>query len=228
MALDPFAKEKIDEVVNEWVNAGRMFTAFEVSLAVKERGVRERHRNLRECVHEAIFRLGGANAYTRTLMDVGAPEQAWVYHRLYDNPYTYQPLNRKDSASLPADDPLVVPDGIKNPVPLAANLAAPAAIPDGVYGTDQRGRLSIPVPMLVRLGLGPGKQVVVVCDPANEECMLMNDETCDQDCSDAVYTVEADGKVRITQAILERAGLGGRQSYWIEGSDSVITVRKSA
>jgi hypothetical protein len=81
--------------------------------------------------------------------------------------------------------------------------------------------------MLVQLGLGPGKQVVVVCDPANEELLVLNEETCDQDCPDAVYTVESDGKVRITQAALERAGLGGLQSYRIEGSDGVITVRRS-
>ena len=48
----------VNEIVAEWVSGGKMFTAFEVSLEAKKRGVHERHRNLREFVHEVIFRLG--------------------------------------------------------------------------------------------------------------------------------------------------------------------------
>jgi hypothetical protein len=226
MSLDALTQQKIEEVVQLWIGEGRMFTAFEVSLAVKERGVQERHRNMKGLIHEVICRLGGANAYTRTVMDVGAPEQAWVYHRLYDNPYTYVPLSRKDQAPVQADDPLVIPAGIKNPVPLPTDGSAPDAIPSGVYGTDQRGRLSIPVPMLTRLGIGPGGQIAVICDLANGEILLFNEETCDQDYPDAFYTAEADGKVRITQATLEKAGLGGLQAYTLECDGEMITVRK--
>jgi hypothetical protein len=163
--------EKITEVVTEWVGEGKMFTAFEVSLAVKERGVRERHRNLREDVHAVIFRVGGPGGYTRTLMDVGAPEQAWVYHPLRANPYTYRPLDRSGYDD-PADVPYVVPGGLRNPVRLAAGTARPHAVPDGAYGTDQRGRVCIPVTLLARLGVSRGQRVDVLCDAAGEQVLI--------------------------------------------------------
>src|SRR5437867_1093408 len=95
MTLGIATRTRIDALVADWVRQGRMFTAFEVSLAVKAEGVRERHRNMRDDVHEAIHRAGVARGdYTRTLMDVGAPEQAWVYHPVGSNPYEYEPLDR--------------------------------------------------------------------------------------------------------------------------------------
>ena len=95
MTLGIATQSRIDEIVAQWVREGKMFTAFEVSLEVKKRGGQERHRNMREYVHETIFRLGIERGdYSRTLMDVGAPEQAWVYHTIASNPYDYVPLDR--------------------------------------------------------------------------------------------------------------------------------------
>src|SRR5882672_3198958 len=103
MTLPSSTQERINEVVQEWIRAGKMFTAFEVSLEAKKRGAEERHRNMREYEHETIFRLGIERGdYTRTLMDVGAPEQAWVYHTLAGNPYDYVPLDRGDMEPVPA------------------------------------------------------------------------------------------------------------------------------
>src|SRR5262245_19074249 len=97
MTLDATTQDLINDVVTEFIEQGRMFTAFEVSLAVKDRGAPYRHRNMRDYVHEVVFRVGGdRGTYTRTLMDVGAPEQAWVYHPLTSNPYEYVPLDRRD------------------------------------------------------------------------------------------------------------------------------------
>ena len=53
MTIDAVVQERIDEAVKEFVDEGRMFTAFEISLAVKEKGVRERHRNMRGSVHSS-------------------------------------------------------------------------------------------------------------------------------------------------------------------------------
>jgi hypothetical protein len=200
-----------------------MFTAFEVSLEVKRRGVHERHRNMREYTHESIFRLGIERGdYTRTLMDVGAPEQAWVYHTLGANPYEYVPLDRTGMAPVPAS---ARPRGVRNPVRLSA-MSSPFAIPPGAFGTDQRGRLCIPVGLLNALGAGPGERVNVLCDPANEQALLTKTSAGDAGNPDTTYTVETDGNVRMTQGTLEKAGLDGMQCYRIEGNDTVISVRK--
>lgn len=225
MSLSASVREKINEVVTEFVHSGKMFTAFEVSLEVKNRGGEERHRNMREYVHETIFRLGIERGdYSRTLLDVGAPEQAWVYHTLGSNPYDYVPLDRGDREVVPAHSR---PRGVRNPTRLVAGLSSPFAIPPGAYGTDQRGRLCIPVSLLSQLGVGPGEQVNVLCDPANEQAMISK-TSATTGSADTHYTVEGDGNVRITQGTLEKASLDGMQCYRIEGNDAVISVRKFA
>jgi hypothetical protein len=223
MTLAANIQEQINEVIAEFIREGKMFTAFEVSLAVKQRGIHERHRNMREFVHETIFRLGIERGdYSRTLMDVGAPEQAWVYHTVGTNPYDYVPLDRTGMETVPQS---ARPRGVRNPTRLSA-MSSPFAIPPGAYGTDQRGRLCVPVNLLDGLGVGPGERVNVLCDPANEQALLTKATANDPGHPDTSYTVEPDGNVRMTQGTLEKAGLDGLQCYKIEGNDTVISVRK--
>ena len=103
-----------------------------------------------------------------------------------------------------------------------------AAIPQGAYGTDQRGRVTIPVSILSQLGVTPGDRVSVLCDAANEQVLISKASGITSGSPDASYTAEPDGNVRITQSTLEKAGLDGLQSYRIDGSDAVVTLRKFA
>ncbi len=231
MTLDPSIRRTISQVVQEFLSEGKMFTAFEVSLAVKERGVNERHRNMRDTVHEVIFEIGGPMDYTRTLRDVGAPIPAWVYHLPHDNPYRYVPLERHDdpdgpraSAAVDSDEPIVIPVGVRNPIKLQSKVATPSWIPPGAYGTDQRGRLCIPVTLLVRLGVGPGEQVHVTCDKVQERVTVTRPDTREPLEPDTTYTVEGDGNVRITQATLEKAGIDHMSCYRVEGNASQIVI----
>ena len=125
MTLAVTIQDQINDVVGEWIREGKMFTAFEVSLSVKHSGVHERHRHMREYIHETIFRLGIQRGdYTRTLMDVGAPEQAWVYHTLGANPYDHVPLERNDRTPVPAH---ARPRGVRNPQRLSSGISSPWA-----------------------------------------------------------------------------------------------------
>jgi hypothetical protein len=225
MALDQFTTEQIHAVVEEWIAEGKMFTAFEVSLAVKERGVDERHRNMRDFVHEVIFEHGGPANYTRTLMDVGAPEQAWVYHPMSTNPYSYRPLDR-DGGDRPCDDePVTLPMSARTPAALVWSVNT-GSVPDGAYGTDQRGRLCIPVALLANIGVGADQHVKVECQPDKEQLIVTKLGAQDPQTADATYTVEPDGNVRLTQTTLDKANIADLPCYNIEGNDKAITVRK--
>jgi hypothetical protein len=224
MALDPVVRGKIDCVVKSFVDEGRMFTAFEVSLAVKEGGVRERHRNMRSSVHESIAELAGDN-YTRTLRDVGAPVQAWVYHRLRDNPYLYEPLDRSGHDPAASGAARSLPAAPRNPQPLSAGSAAPATESDGAFGTDQNGRLVIPPSALSTLGLGPGDQVDISCDSDNQEIRIWRPAVTAPATADASATVDPDGKLRLAPDDLKQAELDGMQCYRIVGRGNLITVR---
>jgi len=224
MTIDRDILAKINEVVTDWIDQTRMFTAFEVSLALKEQGVRERHRNLREHVHQAIFRVGGPRDYSRTLMDVGAPEQAWVYHPQDSSPYRYRPLDRTGH-ELPADDPTFVVPALRKPGRLVWGSAAQAAVPAGAFGTDQRGRLCIPTSLLQGIGSGPGQRVAVEAQADQGTLTIRPLGGTERAPADASYTVEPDGNVRLTQGTLDKAGLGGLQCYRLEGDTGRIIVR---
>lgn len=228
MTNDLIIREKIDEVVKEFVEEGRMFTAFEVSLAVKEKGVRERHRNMRSYVHESIAEQGG-QSYSRSLRDVGAPVQAWVYHRLRDNPHEYEPLDRTGHVAATAAatrGSAAVAPAPRNPKPLSqASSTAPANESDGAFGTDQEGRLVIPSSMLSALGVAAGATVDMACDADNQEIRLWRPSQIATMTADSSADVDDDGKLRITSDDLKRADLDGMQCYRVLARGNLITIR---
>lgn len=197
----------IREVVADLVDNNKLFTAYDVSKAVQAKGIRRSHTAMRDDVHKVIAELG-AGKYSRTLLDVAQGAQAWVYHPVNESPYQY--------VTLPGTTPAAI--AVVSP-PITA--ATPAGIPDGTYGTDARGRLCIPVKFVSDIAVNPGKQVMVVAD--NNRLTIQRrpiDPTGGSDPFDlndkvTVYTAETDGNVRITQATLAKAGIGGMPYYKI-------------
>src|SRR2546423_13316267 len=87
---DAATQRLIDQVVQEWVQAGRLFTAYDVTLEARNRGGNVRHNDARDLVHE-FYEQGRMGAgYTRSLIDVGAPTKPFLYHRFADDPKTYK------------------------------------------------------------------------------------------------------------------------------------------
>ena len=222
MPLDESVLDKIDDVVEEWIAADKMFSAFEVSLEVRKRGIQERHRNMKESVHASISEHGDGK-YTRTLMDVGAPVHAWVYHALTANPYTYQGLPRNDG---PARTRAVTPRAaaIRNPTPLSANAAAPATATDGAYGTNADGQVTVPASLLSKIQVGPGQSVALIADP-DEQTMTIKPLAA----ADGEFEEEqaaSNGDLILTPEALEHADLDWMQCYRIDsssGSEIIIS-----
>ena len=71
MTLDPVVRQRIDDVVKEFADKGRMCKSFEISFGVNEKGLGG-HRNMRSTVQECVSEQAEAN-YARTLRDVEAP-----------------------------------------------------------------------------------------------------------------------------------------------------------
>ena len=62
------------------IDEGDVFTAYDVSRAVKESGVETRHSDVRRLVH-ALYEEGYfAGVYNRTLGSVGEGATAFLYH----------------------------------------------------------------------------------------------------------------------------------------------------
>jgi hypothetical protein len=66
---------------------GEMFTAYDITLAVREEGVQVPHRDVRAVVHRTFAQGLFPEEYARTLCDVGGDRgPAWIYHRPCDDP----------------------------------------------------------------------------------------------------------------------------------------------
>ncbi len=88
---DAATQRLIEQIVQEKVQAGAMFTAYDITLEARRRGGNVRHQDVRDLVHEFYEQGRFGAAYNRTLIDVGAPTRPFLYHRFADDPSSYQP-----------------------------------------------------------------------------------------------------------------------------------------
>lgn len=97
----------VEQVVNEKVQGGEMFTAHDVTLEVRGRGHRAGHAEIRSAVHDYFNRGGMGVAYTRSTITVpgGTP---FLYHRLVDDPSNFANI-RGLNTNVPTSATITVP-----------------------------------------------------------------------------------------------------------------------
>ncbi len=86
----PSYREAVETEVRRRVEAKEMFTAWDITCAVRAEGVAESHRVLKEVVH-CLHRYGQmGDEYERTFVAVGeGPTHAFLYHHYADDPCDY-------------------------------------------------------------------------------------------------------------------------------------------
>ncbi len=87
---DAATRQMVAQIVEDKVKVGEMFTAFDVTLAVRKIGGSVRHQEVRDLVHDLYEKGRMGAAYTRSLVDVGAPTKPYLYHRYSDDATTYR------------------------------------------------------------------------------------------------------------------------------------------
>jgi retron-type reverse transcriptase len=83
-------RELVEQLVREQVHAGAMFTAYDITLLLRKIGGNARHQEVRDLVHEVYEKGRMGAAYTRSLIDVGAPTKPYLYHRYSDDATSYR------------------------------------------------------------------------------------------------------------------------------------------
>lgn len=82
-------KETVVDVVKEFVDSRRKFTAFDITKEVKSRGVRERHGSIKKIVHE-MFENDDMLSYIRELIQIDNVSTApFLYLPNGDDPEDY-------------------------------------------------------------------------------------------------------------------------------------------
>jgi hypothetical protein len=143
-------------VVDELTSAGLMFTALDVSNAVKQTVPEARHREVSPIVRE-IFERRGMGAYQQTSIDVMAqgqkPARALLYHLPEQSPALYDDTMRAQLATPPQRV-----QQVQEPQPSASSTDAHVRV-----GKDGRGR--VPRTLIENAGIR-GDRVLVKSYPA--------------------------------------------------------------
>lgn len=237
MSLTQSHRDIIENEVGIWMDSDRMFTAFEISRAVKAKGVNLRHRDMKEFIHASVHRRR-SRTYTRTLLNVGAPQQAWVYHPLTKNPHTFTPLQRNDSSgtsqtsTAAAQTPTGSDSGStfhsRNLVPLAdqstSDLSGNA---DGTFGCDNDGNVTIPKGELQKIGISDGSTVHILSDPVNSKLVIGKPGQVDADGAD-VEATDDEGCLQISHETLEFVDLDWLASYSVAVEGQTLVLSESA
>lgn len=216
----------VEKVVDEKVQLGDMFTAHDVTLEVRNRGHRASHGDVRDFVHDYYNRGGLGIAYTRINITVPGGGTPFLYYRTVDDPANYKdirgastltPVVNSSIVSVPSSQVVIPPALLNGNTPVNVKKSAKPGL-SKFRPVDNRGTLSIPTKIIRQL-FTVGQKVFAV---ANSDGVNI---VADQPANSTVfgkYTVDAHTQVRITQSLLNRAGIGGTEYDVEQGVDRVV------
>ena len=222
MSLTPQQQTMIDAEITIWMDAERMFTAFEISRALKAKGIGLRHGQMKSEIHSTISRKR-LRTYTRSLADVGAPQQAWVYHPTNKNPDNFQSLNEDPPGATSAPVVAAAPS-----LPTSMNPSAPTPQSQSQAKTislscDSDGHLTIPKAELEPLGINPSQSLHVVSNSDDQSLKIGLVGSMDGDSPEAIST-RPNGDLLIEHEMLEFIDLDWLPRYRVtfdEGEKSI-------
>ena len=226
---EPATTSLIQEVIEQKIGNDELFTAFDISLAVKELAISksepvERHRHMKRTIHETLEPYTRQGVYNIELWDVGAQTQANLYYPKGADPNTYVPVSRRDSkpdstSTAAATAPISVAD--------PADTDDGDGVDSGGRKADKRGSLTIPCFLLRQAGLkvkdvayatsrkdGKGDDTVVLGKRVAAGCAPLTS-----------YTVDKNGNVRVCNATLKTAGFADTATYDFERVDDQVIIR---
>ena len=185
-------KQIVEDVVIDFVKAGRMFTAVDATREAKSQGATERHLHMKGSVH-SMQKYMEDNEYERTLIDVGNGNKAFLYHPDHLDPNDYVVAGSLTPKATSAA-PVVQVSGKK------LRTATP----------DKDGRICVSGDVLKKANILPGDRVGVTVTSTEA---VIGEAKKD---SDIVLSVHADGRVRINPTTLKSMGNVSRFQIEIE------------
>jgi hypothetical protein len=217
---------EITDVVNNFVNDNKLFTAYDVTVEVRKKvSGRVPHDEVKREVHK-LFNSGSIFGYNRALANLsGVNPQPWVYHPLAADPTTY------DGKPVCQNPVAAVASALTPKPPVAAALAVVGDDDDeevdGVYKFDSTDRLCVPAKLVRQLGLHDGAQVSLLASvPPSDVVMVVDKNAFINGLSEiATYTVDCYDNVRISRGTLSKVGIDGN-TFEITGDATTVKVKK--
>lgn len=213
----------ITAVIDKLIKTKKMFSAFDVTLKIRDMGVYCMHSALKKDIHSVMDDVmnDGSTNYIKTLVDTGT-YRTFVYHLDTDSPHGYNSpvdpatgeerlVNSVDTGNLSEEKAeekiskaMMKPDQTKWWL-LDMNVTNTRAV-----SRDGRGRICIPADMLRSIGATVGTAVIIL--PDTDKVVIKCYDPCQFIPKDNyVYKVDRDNNVRISACILAKANMG---SLW--------------
>jgi hypothetical protein len=229
---DQATLDVISEVVDERTNNKEMFTAYDISKSVQDvfsgqndLDLKNRHRHslIKNDVHRALSQVVSSDDYRKVLTDVGASVQAFVYYPVGSDPSQYQAQQRPAAPPQPAQSGTTpyVP-----PTPTVADNGKDDTKDDSGRAPDNRGTLAVPVHILAAVGFTPLETAYATpTKRSGKNALALSQRPIPGESPATTYTVDSYGNVRVTQAVLAKAGIGtSGVSYDFETENDVAYV----
>lgn len=228
----PDQMQMLEKTVKQFLDEGRMFTAYDVTIETREReDINMRHKDVRGACHEiqclsdaCDFGWDDANGspidWSRSQVSMsGGGQWAFVYHPANVDPNGYTPRQTSGQTSKPSSQPSQ--SASTTPSISVTPSDSGGTNVDGTFATDYRNRLFIPTTFLRQAGLSPGDKAFVVADKPNKLVLLAGDDTNFKDDKTVRVTtqrVERNGDLRLSSTTLNAADLDA-DKFVIENTD---------
>jgi hypothetical protein len=226
----PQSADVVREVVSEFVDDDRLFTAFDVSKEVQKRLTDrnlpfERHRHLKGTIHQELEQFTQTGVYERQLHDVGAPTQAFLYFPPNTDPNDYVPQDRPQKAVQTTTAPVGTPHPATNKLTLATDDDDDEGDEKDTGRTpDNRGTLGVPGYILTAAGFSDGETAYVESSNDNGTPILTLVKRATNPLTS--YTVLPGDRVRINAGTLAQCGIGGANNgYDFERDGDKVVVK---
>jgi len=217
---------KMEQTVRQFLDEGRMFTGYDVTLETRNReNLRLHHGDCRGVVHEMQFLSDAVdfgydtNGQTvnwkkiQTVID--GKGWAFVYHPANLDPASYQSGATGITVAAKVPQISVTPSAVVSVTTVVDDSDdskdSGGENSDGTFSTDYRNRLMVKTRFARHIGLNPGDDVTIVADSTKQTITLLSRATMDQTSAIVVSTqrVERNGDFRLSSSTLRSAGLNG-------------------
>jgi bifunctional DNA-binding transcriptional regulator/antitoxin component of YhaV-PrlF toxin-antitoxin module len=202
---DSFTADLICGIVNELTDENLMFSAYDITKILRDRGHSVFHRDVRSEVH-------------RMLGNDEIPNYVKLMHSFEDHDgntisaFVFMP----DGNYVGDYDAKALPDALQNAPKTNPNPTRTKNSP-----LDARGRLWVPKDALSWLGVNSGDKVYIY---ERSELIIIEAQEKEQETAEVVYTVDSDGLIAISNKYLVESELDKCSSLVFEHDGDELLI----
>ena len=215
----------VDNVINDFVQNNKPFTAFDVTQEARKQDATEFHGQMKASVHGRWADLQNHNYQRQTVSLAGSPVDPWLYF-----PQGYDPVDYVNAINAGNTVPAGVaspahPSGIAQPDDDDDDDDATADYTTGSLTSEDR--LAIPTSMLRDIGVDAYDTVHVIAIPNDKKIEIRVDigpNGIDPSNYVSEYETGRRMKVRISKRIMDKANVSGTVFKIEKVGDSILVT----